>query len=259
MFWYAFLGDHTTTQSGSTFRYFLRENFSSLSSIPQASGWVRHYLPTRIRDSLHGMYKPGIIRNLSCNNITNKTTSADNLLSLYNKIPDYAEIKHLKQSDFVRAVETLKEEFRRVRSSLYSSNSNEDEEDENLGCRTKDLATQDSASFDPTSNFLKVEGRQSQLLHRSPSSSSYAINYLNYNKPSRSLSFNFDSREKERQDYSSDDDDEENEEVKEASGEHTHTPNSESSNFSKDSSPDFGSYVFHGFKEYHPPNNVEKR
>ncbi|OXA59477.1 hypothetical protein Fcan01_05182 [Folsomia candida] len=221
------------------------------------------------------MFKPGIIRNSLA--ASTNTTSADNLLSLYNKIPDYAEVKHLGHSDFVRALEKLKEEFRRVRSSLYISNEDGHLEDIDvddvsyLESRLKILNIRDSASLSPIrrpgtalksatgyeqgseKSNLEVHGRQSQL-HRSPTTSNYAINYLNYNKPSRSLSFvNFDR--KERQNFSSDEE-ENNKRVDEYT-----SINSESC--SEGSSPDLGSYAYREFKEYerkdYVPKNIEKR
>ena len=227
------------------------------------------------------MYKTTVTnRNSSSNKAS--FSSADNLLSLYSKIPDYAEVKHLGQSDFIRALEQLKEEFRRVRSSLYSSNSNEDDDDNaadydeiergnfnNNTCletRLKVLNIRES-SLSPggkriTTNkntyqdqtTLEIQGHQSQL-HHSPSNSNYAINYINYNKPSRSLSFNF-TDSKPRQNFSSDDEDENGADLKK-NGENT--PNSESSKWSSESSPDLGGYVYREFKEYEPPKNIEKR
>lgn len=45
---------------------------------------------------------------------------SDNLLDLYSRIPDYAEVQHLGQSDFINTLESLKEEFRQCRASLYN-------------------------------------------------------------------------------------------------------------------------------------------
>lgn len=49
----------------------------------------------------------------------NKSTS-DNLIDLYTRIPDYSEVQHLGQSDFINTLEKLKEEFRQCRASLYN-------------------------------------------------------------------------------------------------------------------------------------------
>lgn len=46
--------------------------------------------------------------------------SSDNLVSLYSRIPDYSEVKHLGHSDFINTLEKLKEEFRQCRASLYT-------------------------------------------------------------------------------------------------------------------------------------------
>lgn len=53
------------------------------------------------------------------NKSTSKSTS-DNLIDLYTRIPDYSEVKHLGQSDFINTLEKLKEEFRQCRASLYN-------------------------------------------------------------------------------------------------------------------------------------------
>lgn len=45
---------------------------------------------------------------------------SDNLIDLYTRIPDYSEVQHLGQSDFINTLEKLKEEFRQCRASLYN-------------------------------------------------------------------------------------------------------------------------------------------
>lgn len=277
MFWNVFLGDQTRAPPPPYERWFdmkLCEFHNFLQSVPVPHrNWLLLIFVCGV--SNFTMFKPGIIRNSLA--ASTNTTSADNLLSLYNKIPDYAEVKHLGHSDFVRALEKLKEEFRRVRSSLYISNEDGHLEDIDvddvsyLESRLKILNIRDSASLSPIrrpgtalksatgyeqgseKSNLEVHGRQSQL-HRSPTTSNYAINYLNYNKPSRSLSFvNFDR--KERQNFSSDEE-ENNKRVDEYT-----SINSESC--SEGSSPDLGSYAYREFKEYerkdYVPKNIEKR
>ncbi|CAL8093827.1 unnamed protein product [Orchesella dallaii] len=51
--------------------------------------------------------------------LDSKSTS-DNLIDLYTRIPDYSEVQHLGQSDFINTLEKLKEEFRQCRASLYN-------------------------------------------------------------------------------------------------------------------------------------------
>jgi hypothetical protein len=196
---------------------------------------------------------------------SSRNNSADNLLSLFNKIPDYSEVKHLGQSDFIRALEQLKEEFRRCRASLYQSGNSSDEDllersARNLNIKERPVSplrkvfnfssNSREESSNPRSRLLEVKGSQSQL-HRNPSAISggsgnnYAINYLNYNKPSRALSFHFEERKDHfrNDEFDSDDDDDDNTQI------------SESSKWS--SSPDLG--TFREFKEYVPPSNIQKR
>ncbi len=56
---------------------------------------------------------------MKMNKSISKSTS-DNLIDLYTRIPDYSEVKHLGQSDFINTLEKLKEEFRQCRASLYN-------------------------------------------------------------------------------------------------------------------------------------------
>ena len=47
----------------------------------------------------------------------------DRLIDLYNRIPDYSQVKHLGNSEFINTLEKLKEEFRQCRASLQGHGS----------------------------------------------------------------------------------------------------------------------------------------
>lgn len=212
-----------------------------------------------------------------------KNSSADNLLNLYTKIPDYAEVRHLGQSEFIRALEQLKEEFRQCRSSLYETESaGTGSSDETLIKPLKALNIRD-ASADrlssstrspgmPTTRFhssergdgpsLEIKGHQSQL-HMNPllSGSHYGLNnFSNYDKPSKTLSFSFekglsksDFNLGERTQSATDRD------TSRFAVESSDSESSESSsNWSKVSDVDSLQWR-KSAAEYAPPRNIEKR
>jgi hypothetical protein len=43
----------------------------------------------------------------------------ESIIDLYTRIPDYSEVQHLGNSEFINKIERLKEEFRQIRASLY--------------------------------------------------------------------------------------------------------------------------------------------
>lgn len=47
----------------------------------------------------------------------------DKLIDLYNRIPDYSQVKHLGNSEFINTLEKLKEEFRQCRAGLHELDS----------------------------------------------------------------------------------------------------------------------------------------
>jgi len=152
--------------------------------------------------------------------------SSNNLLELYTKIPDYSEVKHLSHSDFINTLERLKEEFRQCRASLYrdedqerqgwSSSSGDDVDfiaeratqalnindytqqhhHSKFGSGVKLKKDSNSNAQDSSLLVLSIKGCE---LHRGPSngvrscSGAQPMKHLNYNKPSRCLSVNFEN------------------------------------------------------------------
>jgi hypothetical protein len=207
--------------------------------------------------------------------------STDNLLSLYTRIPDYSEVKHLGQSDFINTLERLKEEFRQCRASLYR--------EENSGANGQSSGSGDDVDFlaDRTSKVLNINSSHNREtfstlknsnvtrsfdnnligggdslgllsikgceLHRSPyathsTTGAQAFNHINYNKPSRALSVNFDTKNNLTDSAFHEDEDYDDDRLE------SDSDTSRSDDLSKwSSSPDLFS------RPYVPPSNVEKR
>jgi len=191
--------------------------------------------------------------------------SSDSLISLYSRIPDYSEVKHLGHSEFIYTLEKLKEEFRQCRSTLYNEDSigsgggSSSSDIDYITERTSKVLNIDSPSAGGRignqyeGKFMKIANANLSTfvkgceLHSRVSAEANSLNYnLHFNKPSRSLSFNLGSKSDQVEGQQGQEDENEDDI---SSG--MATPNSDISKWS--SSPDLYS------RPYVPPTNIEKR
>jgi len=194
-----------------------------------------------------------------------KVQIGDNLVDLYNRIPDYSEVKHLSASDFINRLEILKEEYREARASLVDDNSDIEYITQRTETCLKINNTEEKpASYEPfkrDKKFLSISS--CKLYHSSfPKGSSQSHSFQNWLEPilKRNALGNCSSSNKEDSAFH-EEEDYENFEKESPTISVTYSDNGGDDDDFGDQLSKWSSdpFLIKKRKEYSPPQNVENR